>query len=159
MLVLRGMQDDDGARRVHEADDKVLAGKGEGGRKGGWLAGWLEGTHGPTRGSRLASYDSLLGPTVIGPRDKKVSCSGSSLYFLCLPCFARVSIWRHKIEYKFTSSFNQLFRPLTAHLRNFQFKRKEKKSLPCMHPQERPVELPRRHCGFTQVSLSVACFP
>lgn len=42
MLVLRGMQDDDGARRVHEADDKVLAGKGEGGRKGGWLAGWKE---------------------------------------------------------------------------------------------------------------------
>lgn len=28
MLVLRGIQDDDGARRAHEPDDKVLAGRG-----------------------------------------------------------------------------------------------------------------------------------
>lgn len=40
--------------------------------RGGGGGGCLEGTHGPTRGSRLASYDSLLGPTVvIGARDKK----------------------------------------------------------------------------------------
>lgn len=74
MLVLRGIQDDDGARRAHEPDDKVLAGRGGG--EAAWkermgqreAPGWPVMTH--SWAQRL-----LLGPVI----KKKSLFSGLSL--------------------------------------------------------------------------------